>query len=83
MREAVVELWPELEWLENRDLRESVLQTWIRAFEHSPLVPQDLQTIPFTLLIAPGGKVLYRKQGRCDPITLRRAIVDHLGRTYR
>ena len=51
MREAVEQLWPELEWIENRALRESVRDTWIKAFELSPLVPRDLDEIPFTLLV--------------------------------
>ena len=38
--------------------------------------------VPYTLLIAPGGKVIYRKTGAIDPLELRRAIVGHLGRTY-
>jgi peroxiredoxin len=38
--------------------------------------------LPYTLLIAPGGKVLYRKQGEIDPLELRKAIVEHLGRVY-
>jgi peroxiredoxin len=38
--------------------------------------------VPYTLLIAPGGKVLYRKQGEIDPLEVKRAIVDVLGRTY-
>jgi peroxiredoxin len=38
--------------------------------------------IPYTVLIAPGGKVLYRKTGAVDPLELRRAVVDYLGRTY-
>jgi peroxiredoxin len=38
--------------------------------------------VPYTLLIAPGGKVLYRKAGAIEPLEVRRAIVDHLGRTY-
>lgn len=38
--------------------------------------------LPFTLLIAPGGKILYRKQGEIDPLEVRRAIVKVLGRTY-
>ncbi len=38
--------------------------------------------IPYTLLIAPGGKVIYRKTGAVDPLEVKRAIVDHLGRTY-
>ena len=38
--------------------------------------------IPYTLVIAPGGKVLYRKAGAIDPLEVRRAVVGHLGRTY-
>lgn len=38
--------------------------------------------IPYTLVIAPGGKVLFRKAGSIDPLEVRRAVVGHLGRTY-
>ncbi len=38
--------------------------------------------VPYTIVVAPGGKVLYRKSGPIDPLELRRAIVGHLGRTY-
>jgi peroxiredoxin len=38
--------------------------------------------VPYTLVVAPGGKVLYRKSGAIDPLELKRAIVGFLGRTY-
>jgi peroxiredoxin len=38
--------------------------------------------VPYTVVIAPGGKVLYRKSAGIDPLTVRRAVVDYLGRTY-
>ena len=38
--------------------------------------------VPHTVLIAPGGKVIYRKTGEIDPLEVRRAIVGYLGRTY-
>jgi thiol-disulfide isomerase/thioredoxin len=38
--------------------------------------------IPYTLVIAPGGKVLYRKSNSIDPLEVKRAIVGYLGRTY-
>lgn len=38
--------------------------------------------VPYTMLVAPGGKVVYRKGGAVDPLEVRRAIVDQLGRTY-
>jgi peroxiredoxin len=46
------------------------------------LDPQWEGPIPYTLVIAPGGKVLYRKGGPLEPLAVRRAVVEHLGRTY-
>jgi putative nucleotidyltransferase with HDIG domain len=51
MRESVEKLWPELSWIEDSDLRVQVTRTWEKALEESPLTPDDLQEIPFTLLI--------------------------------
>ena len=31
MRDAVQKLWPELEWIRDSDLREKVIETWVRA----------------------------------------------------
>jgi peroxiredoxin len=39
--------------------------------------------MPYTMLVAPGGKVVYRKQGELDPLELKRAIVGYLGRVYK
>ncbi|KPK81293.1 MAG: phosphohydrolase [Gemmatimonas sp. SM23_52] len=82
MREAVEELWPELEWIQNPDLREQVTQTWIRAFELSPLEPQDLKEIPFTLLV-PGCPASFMEHKRCVVHIARRAaesMQEFLGR---
>ena len=51
MRDAVEKLWPELSWIQDAGLREQVRKTWIMAFENSPLTPDDLNAIPFTLLV--------------------------------
>ncbi|RMH01395.1 MAG: HDIG domain-containing protein [Planctomycetota bacterium] len=48
-RETVLEIWPEIEWIQDPDLREKVLRTWLLGFERSPLGPEDLKEIPFTL----------------------------------
>jgi len=37
-------------------------------------------TIPYTLLIRPGGEVVYSLQGQVDPLELKRQIVKVLGR---
>ena len=81
MREAVETLWPELAWIENQSLRESVTQSWIRAFEQSPLTPTDLDEIPFTLLI-PDCPATFMEHKRCVVHIARRsaeAMQEFLG----
>ena len=39
--------------------------------------------VPFTVLIEPGGKIVYRQLNTIEPLELKRAIVNHLGRTYK
>ncbi|MBZ0267373.1 HDIG domain-containing protein [bacterium] len=51
MKEAVRRLWPEIEWIEDEALRGAVARTWETALERSPLAPDDLLEIPFTLLV--------------------------------
>jgi putative nucleotidyltransferase with HDIG domain len=51
LRDEVKRIWPELDWIENADLREKTTDCWVRAFENSPLEPTDLETIPFTLKV--------------------------------
>ena len=38
--------------------------------------------LPYTVFIAPGGKVIYRKEGKIDAQKLKGVIADNLGRTY-
>ena len=39
--------------------------------------------IPYTLLIAPEGKILHRQMGEIDALKLRKAIVGYIGRYYK
>jgi len=46
-------------------------------------VDKDWQgAIPYTALIAPGGKIIYKVQGSIDPDILKKEIVNYLGRYY-
>jgi len=79
---AVEKLWPELEWIANRDLREKVAATWVRAFELSPLKPADLDHIPFTLLI-PSCPATFMEHKRCVVHIARRSaesMIEFLGK---
>ncbi len=44
--------------------------------------PKWQGALPYTMLIAPGGKVLYRGEGLLEVRPLRKAIVEWLGRYY-
>ncbi len=46
------------------------------------LDPQWEGPPPYTMLIAPGGEVVYRKLGSFDALELKKKIVEHIGRTY-
>jgi len=50
VRDELKEIWPEIEWIENPDLREKVYKVWEYALEKSVLTAKDLTEIPFTLL---------------------------------
>ncbi len=64
MNAEILELWPELEWIGDEDLREKTAATWERALRESPLTAADLQRIPFTLLV-PDLKVSFMAHKRC------------------
>ena len=64
MRVAVDKMWPEIQWIQDAMLREQVTQTWVKALERSPLKPDDLNYIPFTLLV-PHCPITFMEHKRC------------------
>ena len=45
--------------------------------------PEWQGNLPYTVLLAPGGEVLFKKMGELDdPLELRKAIIGYLGRYY-
>jgi len=81
VREAVLKLWPEIEWISSPELREQIIRTWERAFELSPLTPEDLNRIPFTLLV-PACPVTFLAHKRCVVHIARKAgesMIEFMG----
>jgi len=64
MNHETLQLWPELQWIEDAELREATALTWELALQESDLTPADLQRIPFTLLV-PDLKVSFMAHKRC------------------
>ncbi len=64
MKQEVLALWPELDWIQDSDLKEKTAKTWEIALERSVLTPDDLKRIPFTLLCGPDLKVTFMDHKR-------------------
>jgi putative nucleotidyltransferase with HDIG domain len=82
MKDKVYELWPELEWIEDPGLREKTAKTWELALSQSDLDADDLNRIPFTLLV-PGLEVSFMDHKRCVVHIARdcgEQIRNHLGK---
>ncbi len=58
------DLWPELDWIVDEDLRAKTARTWEVALERSALSAEDLGRIPFTLLCGPDLKVSFMDHKR-------------------
>ncbi|NNE47997.1 MAG: HDIG domain-containing protein [Rhodothermales bacterium] len=82
MTEAVDRLWPELAWIQDDTLRENTRLTWKVALDRSPLSPDDLERIPFTLLV-PNCPATFMEHKRCVVHIARRsaeAMQEFLGK---
>ncbi len=51
MRDKVKKIWPEIDWINDKIIKDKVLGCWVYAIENSVLTAEDLETIPFSLLI--------------------------------
>jgi putative nucleotidyltransferase with HDIG domain len=64
MQKIVERLWPEIQWIKDARLREQVTNTWALALQRSPLQPEELAIIPFTLLLQ-DCKTTFMDHKRC------------------
>jgi len=64
INQEVLALWPEIEWINDSDLRTKTAKVWESALEKSVLTPEDLKRIPFTLLCGPDLRVTFMDHKR-------------------
>lgn len=53
LKSEVKKLIPEFDWIKDEKLREATLNVWCDAMEFGGWTPEDLDKIPFTLLLDP------------------------------
>ena len=83
-----------LDTVENKDKALAFLSKQAASFQNyrfagddrdqlaEALDPQWRGATPYTLLIAPGGKIIYRHSGAIDPLEVKKAIVEVIGRYF-
>jgi len=79
MTNEVLQLWPELMWIQDEDLREKTAKTWELALEQSVMTPADLNRIPFTLLAGPDMKVSFMAHKRCVVHVAQESAIKMIG----
>jgi putative nucleotidyltransferase with HDIG domain len=82
MKANIYDLWPELNWIQDKDLRDKTARTWELALEKSVLTPEDLNRIPFTLLCGPDMKVTFMDHKR-SVVHIARAAGEKMNEFYK
>jgi putative nucleotidyltransferase with HDIG domain len=49
VKDRLLKVLPEIEWIEDAALREKVVATWIDGLERGGWAPEDIERMPFTL----------------------------------
>jgi putative nucleotidyltransferase with HDIG domain len=81
MNNSILNLWPELEWIKDPELREKTAKTWELALRRSVLKPEDLNRIPFTLLCGPDLKVTFMDHKR-SVVHIAKASAEKMNEFY-
>jgi putative nucleotidyltransferase with HDIG domain len=50
VRKRLLEILPEIGWIQNEELREKVIAAWLMALERGGWTPEDIARMPFTLV---------------------------------
>ena len=81
MRDKIENLFEELNWIEDADLREKVIRCWMDAFLCSSFDIEDLKDVPFTLLIkdAPFSLMEHTKAVTRTARAIAKALSDFYG----
>ena len=51
MNKEILKIWPEIDWIQDEELKGKTAKAWEYAIEKSVLSANDLEEIPFSLLI--------------------------------
>ena len=70
MQTEVQRIWPEIGWIKNETLRKQVTEAWEYALDNSVLTPNDLEKIPFSLLVKDGSVSFMNHKRTCVQLSV-------------
>ena len=70
MNNNILKLWPEIEWIKDKDLARKVTKAWEYSLEKSVLSADDLEEIPFSLLIKDCNVSFMNHKRTCVQLTV-------------
>ena len=81
MKDKVLEIWPEINWIKDDELRLKTLDAWVYAIEESSLEPKDMEEIPFSLLIKDCNVSFLNHKRTCVQlaVNIAKTMVDNFG----
>ena len=81
MKNEVLKIWPEINWIQDENLKSQTLDAWVYAIKESPLDPKDLEEIPFSLLIKDCNVSFMNHKRTCVQLAvdIAKKMVDNFG----
>ena len=85
MKKKILEIWPEINWIKDEDLRTKTMNAWVYAIEQSPLEPKDLEKIPFSLLIKDCNISFMNHKRTCVQLAvdIAKKMMDNFGNEFK
>jgi len=68
--EKIKRMWPEIGWIKDESLQKKVVNCWDYALGNSVLTPEDLETIPFSLLVKDGSVSFMNHKRTCVKLSV-------------
>jgi len=81
MKDIVLKIWPEINWIQDKNIKSKTLDAWVYAIKQSPIEPKDLEEIPFSLLIKDCNISFMNHKRTCVQlaVAIAKKMVDNFG----
>jgi len=81
LNNEIIKIWPEIDWIQDKELRDKTAKAWEYAIDKSVLSAEDLEKIPFSLLIKDCGVTFMNHKRTCVQLSvdIAKRMIDNFG----